>query len=931
MMKKFYLILLTLFVHLFSFSQTWLEVDDASSGNGVNHSMDFAPDGTPYVFYSDFNKGYDGTVIKFNGTSWDTVGSPGFTKLVSSSQVTYTDILVKNHNEIFVSYATIANHKISVMKYDGTSWSYVGASEFSAPNSYYTSMDTMTNGTLCVAYSDGSQSGRATVMYFDGTSWQPIDYQGFSTVSVSKVQLKIDDFDNFWVMLIDNSAYPVCYYYYLGGTWTTYGALFMQVGLGQLDFELHNNTLYFAHQTITGGKISLLYHTGSGWSNYLPDITGSGGQIELEFDNFGQPLITYSDGSTSGIRAKWYNGVQWVDKGLSTISAVSSDLKFDRTTNTPYLVTPKVVGTYKNHIRKYSCNSYSSVDSTLCSSLTSPSGKYTWTSTGIYLDTIQNANLCDSVITFNLTFINALYDTSYHYGCSEYTSPLGSVYNTSGTYYDTLIGNGGACDTILVQYVTIELEKISPVLTNDSICFGDSSSLTILSSLLGANYKLKELNTNTVVKQDTGNGGVLSFNLQPTSSTDYIVEASYEGLVDTSHVGIEFNSASQQSLLIPATNNFGLQGQYTFEAWIYPRSANYDRIMSSWNQGSSAQFLFDTYSAINNGRALRFAVGSNSSNTIVTSPNNVLTLNTWNHVAVTYGGSLMNMYVNGNLVHSELKTGLTIPYTLSINWSVGHDPSGPNSFEAFDGYMDEIRVWNKTKTQTEIQQQMDTCLNGNETNLVLYYNFEDINVPSDTIHDKSINARHAVCTNITNSMSNLVTGRSIYCENATCSAVITDTLSLFVDSIDLTVTLSGSTLLAAQAGAQYRWLDCNNAYAPIAGETNQSFNFTTSGLYAVEITSDVCVDTSACVNVNTTEIKTNFNDIRLYPNPAFNQIFIDGINTSTKAEIMDITGRILKSELISNHTVNIEELPKGTYFIKLNFGDKIVTKSFQKK
>jgi hypothetical protein len=45
-----------------------------------------------------------------------------------------------------------------------------------------------------------------------------------------------------------------------------------------------------------------------------------------------------------------------------------------------------------------------------CNSLISPSGKYTWTISGIYTDTISNIAGCDSIISINLT-INTL-DTS---------------------------------------------------------------------------------------------------------------------------------------------------------------------------------------------------------------------------------------------------------------------------------------------------------------------------------------------------------------------------------------------------------------------------------------------------------------------------------------------------------------------------------------
>ncbi len=48
-------------------------------------------------------------------------------------------------------------------------------------------------------------------------------------------------------------------------------------------------------------------------------------------------------------------------------------------------------------------SSTSSIADTVCSSYTSPSGKYTWTTSGIYKDTVPNFSGCDSIITITLT------------------------------------------------------------------------------------------------------------------------------------------------------------------------------------------------------------------------------------------------------------------------------------------------------------------------------------------------------------------------------------------------------------------------------------------------------------------------------------------------------------------------------------------------
>lgn len=92
---------------------------------------------------------------------------------------------------------------------------------------------------------------------------------------------------------------------------------------------------------------------------------------------------------------------------------------------------------------------------TNCYSYKSPTGKYTWTKTGKYNDTMINAKGCDSIFFINLTIGNASFDTIYEKGCDKYTSPSGKyIWANSGIYTDTLINSLG-CDSILTVYLTI--------------------------------------------------------------------------------------------------------------------------------------------------------------------------------------------------------------------------------------------------------------------------------------------------------------------------------------------------------------------------------------------------------------------------------------------------------------------------------------------
>lgn len=97
--------------------------------------------------------------------------------------------------------------------------------------------------------------------------------------------------------------------------------------------------------------------------------------------------------------------------------------------------------------------SFDTITTTVCDSLVSPSGKV-WNTSGTYLDTIPNAIGCDSIMTFNLTVNYISYRTMAVTVCDTYTSPSGKVFTTTGTYLDT-ITNALGCDSALTINLTV--------------------------------------------------------------------------------------------------------------------------------------------------------------------------------------------------------------------------------------------------------------------------------------------------------------------------------------------------------------------------------------------------------------------------------------------------------------------------------------------
>lgn len=134
-------------------------------------------------------------------------------------------------------------------------------------------------------------------------------------------------------------------------------------------------------------------------------------------------------------------------------------------------------------INSYSCDSiividltinnssYSSISVNECYNYLSPSGIYNWSSSGVYIDTITNMSGCDSIITVNLTILQEGYSTLEVATCGSYMSPSGIyIWTSSGNYIDT-IQNSVGCDSII--YISLN------ILNND-----ESMSITVCDSLI---------------------------------------------------------------------------------------------------------------------------------------------------------------------------------------------------------------------------------------------------------------------------------------------------------------------------------------------------------------------------------------------------------------------------------------------------------------
>lgn len=114
-------------------------------------------------------------------------------------------------------------------------------------------------------------------------------------------------------------------------------------------------------------------------------------------------------------------------------------------------------------------NTQSSILVNSCASYRSPSTKYTWTTSGTYKDTITNASGCDSIITINLVVGNIPVTNSQVNACGSYRSPSTKyTWTTSGLYLDTLKTKNG-CDSVIAISLTIPVIDTSIIVSGNTM------------------------------------------------------------------------------------------------------------------------------------------------------------------------------------------------------------------------------------------------------------------------------------------------------------------------------------------------------------------------------------------------------------------------------------------------------------------------------
>ncbi|MBF0450306.1 MAG: cadherin domain-containing protein, partial [Candidatus Magnetomorum sp.] len=351
----------------------------------------------------------------------------------------------------------------------------------------------------------------------------------------------------------------------------------------------------------------------------------------------------------------------------------------------------------------------------------------------------QYANARKSILTtgwhhFAFTF-SGQYLSFYIDGNLTTLTDIGGNYAVSHHVSNsTLLGaEVGAGNTATAAYVPVKIDELrfwNVARTANQIQTNMCQKITGDETGLVAYYRFDSSSgTSLIDLTPYNNDGILN----NMDNTNWVTSGaalgdqstfSYGG--GTSDNALDFDGSNDLVNLgdISAFNNLS---QMTAEAWVKVDTIAYYRtilskIEDNWNK---FQLSLDNTNYNN----ILIQINSEGSLGDAKTSTDFVQTGVWYHLAVVFDGSQtadadrLKLYVNGVL--QSLTFAGTIPTTTDVNNSypflIGAESTSYNF--PFDGLIDEVRIWTVTRSQAEIVANMYQALNGNETGLLAYYNF----------------------------------------------------------------------------------------------------------------------------------------------------------------------------------------------------------------
>jgi hypothetical protein len=175
---------------------------------------------------------------------------------------------------------------------------------------------------------------------------------------------------------------------------------------------------------------------------------------------------------------------------------------------------------------------------------------------------------------------------------------------------------------------------------------------------------------------------------------------------------LAFDGIGDYIELSPLSASFQSNPVLTAEAWFYANApggtncvSGVRRLFSFTGGSSPATFSLLDIGLCNGGQLhyyYRWGTGGTFSAIQIASS---IVTNAWHHLAVTYAANSMQVYLDGVLINT-----VSIPANVAFEFNTFRVGYGGTPSTDWEGQVDEIRLWNKVRTLTEIKDTKDCSL-----------------------------------------------------------------------------------------------------------------------------------------------------------------------------------------------------------------------------
>lgn len=869
---------------------------------------------------------------------WQPVGSD-YRNQAANSHSWHTAIAVDNDNNVYVAYLEDFRGGVTVKKYDGVNWEYLGHQNFAVSSMPYVRIAVDNNNSPHVLFSDSLYNDHLSVMKFDGNSWGYVGQPGFSTHRTVDSDLEFDKYGNLYVVAqdnfdgslykydsngwtqvgssgisssylrspriaIDTNALPFISYdeggisvsYYNGLGWVNRGNSEFSPGSADnpcIAIDKNTNTAYVAFEDQANGlKASVMTYNGSSWVNVgQPGFTqGEVDYLDIAIDMNGIPYVVTSSRNPDETSIHKFNGSAWIIVGNLNVEYVKSTKIAIDSDDNPSIVCTDYSNGLKATVRRFEGNSWKILGDT--GIIKTPPDLYKMTvdtNENVYVAYIdQDNNDRVSVKKYdgaNWEFLGSSgFSATSVFDLDIKVDYSGNVFVFSTENQKKLrVFDGNSWQEIDTTGLNVDMFFVREILL-------DSDGNLNLVHRQGANLVIKKYNGSGLSFVMEGQSHGITFNSLDVAfgknNTPYIAYAEHS---DSAYaVAKKFDFASNDWILLGNT------------PLMKSKAENISISVDYKPGGDDVLYLAYEYSD-------NRSISVEKINTAV---------NVWENIGDFSGANVfpnifsLNIQANPESAYlfKEHSHKIELIKYVKGHWvdlvnrnlpSPGFGASNSGGFclsnndIPYIGFSEPLIFIEKIENQPSFG--FDTVKTCNS------YTWVD----GETYLESNYAAKYTV-------PGGAVSG---------CDSIIT--LNLDLEDVSVLVVKDSVGLVAYQAGVDYQWLDCDLGNQPIFGENRRTFLPEKNGNYAVELSTVQCTITSDCYQYNSVGINEKDKvKLSVFPNPTSSKLYFQFDSHEFLIEniqITDLNGKKLLS--VNTNEVNVEHLPNGIYFYNAMLAD----------